>query len=259
MYLQVDGTRAGHDAMTEPPLLISDKDGAVTLTLNRPDKLNAISYELMVLLRDQLDQLAERRDLICVVLAGSGRSFSAGFDIGSLAHESEKLRFMAATIDALEMFPRPVIARVHGHCLTGALELVLACDIIVASDDATFADTHSRYGIVPVCGLSVRLPERIGAEKAKLLGFSGRRIDAATALTWGLVDLSVPRGELEATIEELVVDVRSNSADAHRILKALIRHGASSGLERQEKLDGERELIFGVPEDRLERLADTGR
>jgi enoyl-CoA hydratase len=245
--------------MTDPSLLVESSDGVVTLTLNRPEKLNAISYELMMLLRDQLNQLAAEPDLSCVVLAGSGRSFSGGFDLASLPSDPEKLVAMAATIDALEAFPRPTIARIHGHCLTGALELVLACDVLVASDDATFADTHSHWGIVPVCGMSVRLPERIGSARAKLLGFSGRRIDAATAAAWGLVDLHVSRDVLDVAVGELAAEIRSNSADANRILKALIRRGASTELPRQEKLAGERGLVLGVPEDRLERLAAGGR
>src|SRR5688572_17259477 len=114
--------------MTEVPLLVEKGDGMATLTLNRPDKLNAISYELMMMLRQELEQLATQPDVACVVLGGSGRSFSAGFDLESLPDAPDKLRHMAAAIDALEAFPRPTIAKIHGHCLTGALELVLACD-----------------------------------------------------------------------------------------------------------------------------------
>ena len=224
-------------------------DGVATLVLDRPDKLNAITYEMILELHAALEELADQPDLVCVVLAGSGRSFSAGFDLESLADELEKLRFMAAAIDALEAFPRPTIAKIHGHCLTGALELAMACDILVASDDATFADTHSRWGIVPVCGMSVRLPERIGRSRAKLLGFSGRRIDAATAADWRLVDLVAD--DLDVAVDELVEQIRANSADANRILKALIDTDSA----REDKLAGERELRLGVPADRLERLA----
>jgi enoyl-CoA hydratase len=246
---------AGVSAGASPPLLADISGGVATLTLNRPDKLNAVSHEMMVVLRETLDALAERPDVVCVVLQGSGRSFSAGFDLESLADALDKLRFIASTIDALEAFPRPTIAKIHGHCLTGALELALACDVLVAADDATFADTHSRWGIVPVCGLSVRLPERIGAGRAKLLGFSGRRVDSATAATWRLVDLVVPRDELDTAIGELVTEIRANSVDANRILKDLIRTSTTADATRQEKLASERELRLGVPADRLQRLA----
>jgi enoyl-CoA hydratase/carnithine racemase len=246
-------------SMTDAPLLVRDRDGVVRLTLNRPAKLNAISYELMVLLHDQLEQLAERPDTVCLVLEGSGRSFSAGFDLESLPDDPEKFGFMAATIDALEAFPRPTIARIHGHCLTGALELALACDILVTAEDAVFADTHSRWGLVPVCGLSVRAPERIGAGRARLLGFSGRRIGGATAAEWGLVDLCVSHDELDGAVDEIVGGIGANSADANRILKQLTRRGGSSGSDRQQRLEDERRLVHGVPEDRQERLAAATR
>jgi enoyl-CoA hydratase/carnithine racemase len=234
---------------------VESSDGVATLTLNRPDKLNAISYEMMMEVQAALDELATRPDIACLVLAGSGRSFSAGFDLESLANALDKLRSMASTIDALEAFPRPTFAKIHGHCLTGGLELALACDVLVASDDATFADTHSRWGIVPVCGLSVRLPERIGPARAKLLGFSGRRIDAATAEAWGLVDLRVPVDELDLAVSDLAAESGANSADANRILKELIHTSAASDMTRDDKLASERELRLGVPADRAERLS----
>lgn len=245
--------------MIDAALLVDDRDSVVTFTLNRPDKLNAISFDVIVSLREQLDRLAVDPGVACIVVTGAGRSFSAGLDLETLPDAPEKFGFIAETFDALEGFPRPTIAKVHGHCFTGALELALACDIIVASDDAKFADTHGRWGIVPVAGMSVRLPERIGASKAKLLGFSGRRIDAATAAHWGLVDLQVDRDALDGTVDELTAEIRSNSVDANRILKALIRRGASTDLGREEKLRMERTLVSGVPADRLERLAATRR
>jgi enoyl-CoA hydratase len=242
----------------EQPLLVQAGDGVVTFVLDRPQKLNAISYEMLTQLQAQLDALATRPDIACVVLAGAGRSFSAGFDLETLPDDPDKLRFMAAVIDALEAFPRPTIAKLHGHCLTGALELAMACDILVASEDATFADTHSRWGIVPVCGMSVRLPERIGKARAKLLGFSGRRIDAATAATWGLVDLVAD--DLDGAVDELVTQVQSNSADANRILKALIHASQDDDTKREQKLADERGLRLGIPADRMERLsAGKGR
>lgn len=252
-------TKSSGSELIDPPLLMVVSDQVATITLNRPAKLNAISFELMSSLHDQLEHLAAQPEIACLVLAGAGRSFSAGFDLESLPDEPAKFEFMAATIDLLECFPRPTVARVHGHCLTGALELALACDVIVASDDAAFADTHTRWGIVPVCGMSVRLPERIGPARSKLLAFSGRRIDAATAETWGLVDLHVSGDELDGAVNALADEIRRNSADANRIQKELIRRGASSDLDRQARLDAERKLVSGVPEDRLERLAAAGR
>jgi enoyl-CoA hydratase/carnithine racemase len=239
-------------------LLRSLDAGVATLTLNRPAKLNAISYELMSELRAALDELAGREDVTCVVIAGAGRSFSAGFDLATLPDDPAVFRFMAETIDALEVFPRPTIARIHGHCMTGALELALACDVLIAADDAVFADTHSRFGIVPVCGMSVRLPERIGAARAKLLSFSGRRLTAVEAERWGLVEQVVARAELDATARELTDQIAATSADANRILKALVRAGIDGGSSRDDALRDERSLRFGIPADREARLSTGG-
>jgi len=142
-----------------------DRDGLAVLTLNRPEVLNALSPALFVELRSHLDALASATDRIgCVMLAARGRSFSAGNDLKAIqAGETAPSRhFQAETLDALEQLPQPVIAAVQGHCYTGALELALACDLIVAAEDAKFADTHGRWGMSPTWGMSQRLPRRIG-------------------------------------------------------------------------------------------------
>jgi enoyl-CoA hydratase/carnithine racemase len=240
--------------MTEALVLRSDRDGVATLTLNRPEKLNALTPSVFVELRGHLDALATDRSIGCVVLAGAGRSFCAGHDLGAIAdHEPAPSRhFEPETIDALEALPKPTIARIHGHCYTGGLELALACDVLIAAESATLGDTHGQWGLVPVWGMSVRLPERIGRSMAKELMFTSRRIDASEAARIGLVDHCVPDDELESSIAALTREILANSIGTNRIVKTLISDRAER--TRSDALRHERELPHGRPDDMAERM-----
>jgi len=146
-----------------------DRDGAATLTLNRPEKLNSLNVELFVQLDAHVRRLAQETETVgVVILRGAGRCFSAGHDLGDIS-TGEKLpepHFQSKVIERLADLPQPVITAVHGHCYTGALELALAGDIILASENAKFADTHAKWALTPVWGLSQRLPRRVGTYKA---------------------------------------------------------------------------------------------
>ena len=195
--------------MTEPLVLRADSDGVATLTLNRPDKLNALTPSVFVELRAHLDALAEDDSVRCVVLCGAGRSFCAGHDLQAIAdHDPAPSRhFEPETVDALEALPIPTIARIHGHCYTGGLELALGCDILVAGEGARLGDTHGQWGLVPIWGMSIRLPERVGRSTAKELMFTSRRIDATTAATIGLVDHVVADEELDSAVAVLAAEI----------------------------------------------------
>ena len=133
------------------------------------------------------------------------------------------------TIEALCALPQPLIGAVNGVAYTGALELLLACDIIVAAAGrAAFCDTHSRLGLVPTWGLSVRLPQRIGLAQAKILSFTGRKIGAAEAATIGLVDLVVEDAELSAAVASLAAEMAANSADSIAKQKRMMDMGAAT-------------------------------
>ena len=140
--------------MTEPLVIRRDDGGITTLTLNRPDKLNALTPALFVELRGHLDALRDRDDISCVILRGAGRSFCAGHDLPAIAsgERAPSRHFEPETIDALEALPMPTIAQVHGHCFTGGLELALACDLIVAAESTRLGDTHGQWGLVPIWG-----------------------------------------------------------------------------------------------------------
>lgn len=245
--------------MTDPLVLRDDKDGLATLTLNRPDKLNALTPGSFVALREHLDAIAGDRTVGCVVLQGAGRSFCAGHDLGAIAdHERAPSRhFEPETVDALEQLPQPTIARLHGHCFTGGLELALGCDLLVAAESTKLGDTHGQWGLAPVWGMSVRLPERIGRARAKELMFTSRRISGAEALVIGLVDRAVPDAELDSTVAALASEILANSWGTNRIDKALMAAGGDRS--RTEALLHERAMPFGMPEDMQDRMRAGGR
>ncbi len=245
--------------MSEALVTRTDNAGVATLTLNRPDKLNALTPGVFVQLRDHIDALAGDDSIGCVVLAGAGRSFCAGHDLGSIAdneHAPSK-HFEPETVDALEALPKPTIARLHGHCFTGGLELALACDVLVAAASTKLGDTHGQWGLVPIWGMSVRLPERVGRSTAKELMFTSRRLTAEQAAQIGLVDHCVPDDELDAKIAELSTEILANSRGTNRIVKALIADGGER--TRHEALLHERSLPHGRPDDMAERLRSGGR
>jgi len=236
-----------------------DKEGVATLTLNRPEKLNAINIPLMVELRGHLEAVAGDPSVGCVVLTGAGRSFCAGHDLESIAsgERAPSRHFEPETIDALEALPMPTLAKIRGHCFTGGLELALACDLLLAADDARLGDTHGQWGLAPIWGMSVRLPERVGRARAKELMFTSRRISGSEAAEMGLVDRALPEAELDAAVAALAAEITANSPGTNRIDKALL--AAHADRSRSDALLIERHLPFGMPEDRAERMSSSRR
>lgn len=159
-------------------ILREDKHGLAILTLNRPDKLNALSKDVFEALDEHVEAIArETKAIGLVVLRGAQGNFSAGYEMSEVleyvkAHA--KPHYHSEVIDKLANLPQPVISAVQGHCSTGALELALAADLIVASESARFSDVYARWGLTPVWGLTLRLPHRIGTAKASEMLLTGR-------------------------------------------------------------------------------------
>jgi enoyl-CoA hydratase/carnithine racemase len=237
----------------------TDSDGVTVLCLNRPEVLNALSPKLFEELRAHVDRLAKETESVgCVVLRGAGRSFSAGNDLHAIraGERAPSPHFQADTLDALERLPQPVIAAVQGHCYTGALELALACDLLIAAESARFADTHGKFGMTPTWGMSQRLPRRVGPLRAKELMFSGRAVAGPEAVAIGLANQCVPDAELEARALALAREIAANSWFTLRTEKKLIREGESLGLA--DALAFERANSPGAGPDMQERLKSFG-
>ena len=240
-------------------VLRTDADGIATLTLNRPETLNALSPALFVELRGHIDAIAGSiGDVGCVVLRGAGKSFSAGNDIKAIqaGDRAPSAHFQAETLDAIEALPQPVIASVQGHCYTGALELVLACDLLVAGESARFADTHGRWSMTPTWGMSQRLWRRIGPLKAKQMMFTGTPVSGPEAVALGLANACVADAELEAATLAMAKAIVANSWHTLRADKRLVNEGQQYTLA--DGLAFERRTSPGAGPDMAERLKSFG-
>lgn len=242
--------------MSESLVLREDDAGLCTLTLNRPDALNALSPALFVELRAHIEAIAAATDEIgVVILCGRGRSFSAGNDLKAIqaGERAPTPTFQAETLDALEALPQPVIAAVQGHCYTGSLELALACDLLIAAEDARFADTHGKWGMSPTWGMSQRLPRRIGPLAAKEFMYSGRVVNGLEAVQLGLANRCVAATELSAAASQMARGFLENSWFTLRMDKQLVNGGLNRGLH--DGLAFERRTSPGAGPDMQERLA----
>ena len=206
-------------------VLCTIEDGLCTLTLNRPDKLNALSVASFRTLAAHLDALS-LDEIGCVLLTGAGRSFCAGHDLDDLASGAEQAGdvelFETRLVERLATLPVPLVAAVRGHCYTGGLELVLAADIIIAAENAKFADTHSKWDLVPLWGLTQRLPRRVGDAKAKEMMFGGRTYSGRQAEAMGLANVCVPDAAFDAEVHKFCADILANSHRSNRAIKKLI-------------------------------------
>jgi enoyl-CoA hydratase len=203
-------------------VLVDEANGAATLTLNRPAKRNALDIGVFQALEGFLDDIAARTDEIgVVVLRGAGSCFSAGADI-SRPTKAPRHDYQASVIEKLANLPQPTIGAVHGHCVTGGLELALATDLIVAAESARFADTHARYSLVAGWGMTQRLPRRVGPYKAREIMFTAREYDGCQAEAMGLAALCVPDDELDAAVAGLVRAIVAGSWFSHREHKRIL-------------------------------------
>ncbi len=225
--------------MNETPTVVSSTDGGVTtIVLSRPEALNAITPEMLDELLAALARAAADDAVRVVVLTGEGRAFSSGVDLKALAGRSlegggvgDYLDVPAnRVIDAITTMPKLVVAKVNGFCFTGALELALACDLVVTADEARFGDTHAKFGLRPTWGMSQRLIRLVGVARARELSYTARTFTGIDAAAWGLAIRSVPRAELDIAVDELVALALANSAGSIAAYKDLYRAALDSDL-----------------------------
>lgn len=221
-------------------VVLLEVDGPVaTVTLNRPDARNALNKALRKAIYRTMRDLEADESVRAVVLTGADPAFCAGLDLKELGSGRETLADSDATGSSgagadpgrerpgpLPRMTKPVIGAVNGVAITGGFELALACDFLIASERARFADTHARVGIMPGWGLTVLLPEAVGYRRARELSTTGNFLDAATALTWGLVNHVVPHEELLPAARELAADVATVPEPAVRQMLATYEEGS---------------------------------
>jgi enoyl-CoA hydratase/carnithine racemase len=221
-------------------LLYQKSKGIARITLNRPQVLNALSPASLDELREAVYAAGEDKEVGVVILTGAGKAFAAGADLQSLG--TRKLvngrvgevidRAANSAIEAIQSIPKAVIAAVNGHCYTGAMEIILGCDIIIASEEAKFGDTHVRWGLRPSWGMSQRLPRAVGFYNAKYLSLTGGIIDAAEALRIGLVCKTVSAEKLMETAEKIAHQILVNSREAVAAYKKLYNTTVLDTLEK---------------------------
>jgi enoyl-CoA hydratase len=212
-------------------LVTIERDGPVAVvTLNRPEAMNALSRALRSELAAAMHEVDSDDTVRAVILTGAGtRAFTAGLDLKELGTDglgaANATEAEANPVMAIEQCRKPVIGAINGVAITGGFEVALACDVLIASENARFADTHARVGIMPGWGLSQKLSRLIGISRAKELSLTGNFLDAATACAWGLVNRVVPAEDLLRAAKALAADMASADPAMVQTYKRLINEG----------------------------------
>ena len=239
-------------------IVLVERDGPVAIvTLNRPDALNALSRALRAEIVKTFSALAEDEEIRVTVLTGAGRAFTAGVDLKEAGETGFALGADGGNIDlakALAAYPWPIIGAINGFAITGGFELALMCDVLLASQEAKFADTHARVGIMPGWGLSQKLSRLIGISRAKELSFSGNFLDAETAEKWGLVNRVYKADELVPAAVKLAHEMASCDPHLLRNYKRIIDDGFAIEFGDAQKLEVARsvEHAAGVTAESVE-------
>jgi len=238
-------------------LLLERRDNVAVVTLNRPARRNALSGALLAALRGTLAELDASPEVAVIVLTGADPAFCAGLDLAELGEPGGQLGTAGAG-PVVPPLSKPLIGAVNGAAVTGGLELALACDFLIGSERARFADTHARVGIMPGWGLTYALPEAVGVRRARQMSATGNFVDAGTALTWGLVNHVVPHAELLDFTLRLAADVASNDpAPVQAIFatyRAQIIGDAAAGIEASARA---RWHVGGIDRDQVARRRDA--
>jgi len=224
-------------------LLFEVEEEVAWITINRPDALNSLNPDVLGEIKTAIVKADQSEEVKVIVLTGAGRAFCAGVDLKSLqglegGDVGDVLNNIArGTQDQIAEVGKVVIAMVNGFCLTGGLELALACDLIVAADEAKFGDTHVKWGLRCTWGMSQRLQQRVGELKAREMTYTAEMISGSEAERIGLANKSVPATKLKAAVKDMADKIKRNSLDAIAAHKVLYTQSKSdnmaSGLERE--------------------------
>jgi enoyl-CoA hydratase len=253
--------------MTYQYTLWNKEAGIATITLNRPQVLNALSPASLNELREVVLAAGADREVGVVIITGAGKAFAAGADLQSLGSQKLENGRVGAVIDeaaigaieAIQSIPKAVIAAVNGHCYTGAMEIVLACDIIVASDEAKFGDTHVKWGLRPSWGMSQRLPRAVGYYKAKEMSFTAEIIDAEEARRIGLVSRTVSAEKLQESVRKIARQIMGNSLEAVAAYKQLYNFTMLDTMGKGLQYEGLSEFLISDTQSRIDGFKKKGR
>jgi len=213
------------------------ENGVAWITLNRPEKLNALTQIMLKEWRAVLEGLKGDDSCRVIVVTGAGKSWSAGVDLSVFQEIKVEPGYKmyedgAEIMNLLETLPQVTIAMLNGYCFTGALEILMAFDLIVAAESAKIGDTHTKWGIPPKWGMTQRLQQQVGLRKAKELSFTAKSISGTEAARIGLVNKAVPLEELKTTVDTMVAQIIENSTQTIAVVKDLYQYGSLQGLEK---------------------------
>jgi len=236
-------------------------ENTATITLNRPDAMNAITVTMLKEMLQAVKAAGDNHDVCSIVLTGEGRAFSAGLDLKELQSSDSEAGDVGYLVNdparklikAIQKSSKPVIAKINGFCFTGALELALACDLIWVAEEAKLGDTHAKWGLRPTWGMSARLPQAVGLRKARELSFTADTFTGKEAAEWGLANRAVPLAELDAAVTTLTDKLAANSAGSLAAYKKLYNKGGSMTVKGALKF--EQDTDFDIS-DTAERLAE---
>ncbi|MFL2816498.1 MAG: enoyl-CoA hydratase/isomerase family protein [Alphaproteobacteria bacterium] len=244
-------------------LLVNLENNILTITLNRPEALNAYRPEMLVEIREIITQTEDDPNVAVIVIEGAGKAFSAGVDLKVLQGfdpDSGKIGDLfdkpaALAWDAFRKSRCPIIAKVHGACFTGALEMALHCDFIFTTLDTKFGDTHAKFGLRPTWGMSQTLSQAIGVRKAKDMSFSARTVLGDEAVRLGIANEAVEdKDALDALVDKRAGQIASNSQASVSAFKDLY-NVAQSGLSMDDALKEEFSREYPDIKDTNDRLA----
>jgi enoyl-CoA hydratase len=246
--------------MSEPMLLVEKTGEIAIVTLNRPTAMNALSRELRSAIAKTVDELEADPGVRVMILTGSGKAFCAGLDLKELGQKGLSNPNDTITqgdpVRSLGKFSGPIIGAINGVAITGGFELALACDVLLASPQARFADTHARIGIAPGWGLSQKLSRAIGIYRAREVSLTGNWVSAEQAAAWGFVNRVVPAEELLPAARRMAVDMLGALPEMLVRYKAVIDDGFALSFGDGLRLERERGREFNT---RLEADAIESR
>lgn len=257
-------SRAGQVADPSDAVLVEQREHALWITLNRPSAFNSLTPAMVSGLDAALERAEADRVIRSVVITGAGPAFCAGADLkeaqaGSDAEGGAEatMRFVEAILAVtrhIEGISKPVIAAVNGIALAGGLELVLACDLVIAAEDARFGDAHANFGLLPGAGSSVRLPARIGVNRAKYLLFTGEFVSARRMEAWGLVnEVADPEFLLQVT-RTLAGRIATRSPLGIGRMKRLVQDGIDLTFDDALRAEQAMSRLHATSRDRLEGM-----
>ncbi len=212
--------------MEDKTVLYTREGATAFVTLNRPERRNSINQDLLVNLYNALDDVAKDDSICAVIITGNGKSFCSGIDLATLGTDNlfDPRGDGRDMMDVFNSCPKPVIGAVNGHAITGGFELALNCDFLIASEKASFADTHSKVGIHPGWGMTQLLQQAVGQRMAKQISLTCQFVSAEEALRIGLVNEVVPEEKLIERTKEVALSIGSVNREMMMTVKELIEY-----------------------------------